>query len=100
MTPDGLPASGSPVCAGAAQGSPSAATSAATSAAIPTVCRAARIRDNVGITAVAEDISPPAAARDGSAGAPGGGPRAVVAVAPVAVALILLSIAVLSDGAF
>src|SRR5829696_6169268 len=96
MTPEGLPSSGSPVCAGAAEGS----ASAARTAVIQTTCRAVRIRDNVGITAVADDISPPAGAQDRPAGARGMGPRAVVAVAPVAVALILLSIAVLSNGAF
>ena len=56
--------------------------------------------DNVGISAIAEEISPRSAARHGPTGAPGPAPRAAVAVAPVAVALILLSIAVLSDGAF
>ena len=57
-------------------------------------------RDNVGISAVADEISPRSAARHGPTGAPGPAPRAAVAVAPVAVALVLLSIAVLSNGAF
>ena len=54
----------------------------------------------LGISAVADDISPRSAARHGPTGEPGPAPRAAVAVAPVAVALVLLSIAVLSNGAF
>jgi O-Antigen ligase len=54
----------------------------------------------VGISLVAEDISPQRAAQDGPTGPPGAGPRGALAVAPVALALVLLSIAVLSDGAF
>ena len=67
----------------------------------PTACRASMHRATmVGISAVADDISPRSAARHGPTGAPGPAPRAAVAVAPVAVALVLLSIAVLSNGAF
>jgi hypothetical protein len=58
------------------------------------------MENNVGISVIAEDISPRRAARKGPTGTPGSAPRAVVAVAPVSVALVLLSIAVLSDGAF
>src|SRR4051794_32769299 len=54
----------------------------------------------VGISLVAEDISPQRAAQHGPTGPPGAAPRATLAVAPVALALVLLSIAVLSDGAF
>ena len=54
----------------------------------------------VGISVAAEDISPRSAARHGPTGPPGAAPRAALAVAPVALALVLLSIAVLSNGAF
>src|ERR1700712_2095994 len=96
MTPEGLPSEGSPLCAGAAAGR----TRAVSSTVSLTTCRATRIGDNVGISAVAEDISPRSAAQHGPTGEPGPAPRAAVAVAPVAVALVLLSIAVLSNGAF
>src|SRR3954469_24284617 len=52
------------------------------------------------MSAVAEHFSPRSAAQQDPAGPLRSGPRAVFAVAPVAVALVLLSIAVLSNGAF
>jgi hypothetical protein len=52
------------------------------------------------MSAVAEHFSPRSAAQQGPAEPPRDGPRAVFAVAPVGVALVLLSIAVLSEGAF
>ena len=97
MTPAGLPAAGSPLCAAAGAVEGARATSSAVS---PTTGRAARIGDNVGISTIGEEISPRIAAQRGPTAAPGPAPRAAVAVAPVAVALILLSIAVLSNGAF
>src|SRR3954469_18906862 len=54
----------------------------------------------VGISVATEDISPQRAAQPGPSRPPGAGPRGTLAVAPVALALVLLSIAVLSDGAF